>query len=179
MRMTAQASQWRPRPRPAFCLSLLANRSSVIHSRRSKVKSLGEDKLREFVKYGSFKLRFQTKFHLSQEIYFVDTFTLLIQWVPLRWSSVIWSFRVHGQFFPGPERNGISYNKISRIYGLDPGYMVNFRGHWGRYRVSHLLVDLGWLTLIWVFHHLFWISDMSDSMDLSWRAAASAGPRNV
>ena len=129
MRMTAQASQWRPRPRPAFCLSLLANRSSVIHSRRSKVKSLGEDKLREFVKYGSFKLRFQTKFHLSQEIYFVDTFTLLIQWVPLRWSSVIWSFRVHGQFFPGPERNGISYNKISRIYGLDPGYMVNFRGH--------------------------------------------------
>ena len=42
------------------------------------MKSLGEDKLREFVKYGSFKLRFQTKFHLSQEIYFVDTFTLLI-----------------------------------------------------------------------------------------------------
>ena len=56
-----------------------------------------------------------------------------IQWVPLRWSSVIWSFRVHGQFLPGPERNGISYNKISRIYGLDPGYMVNFRGHWGRF----------------------------------------------
>ena len=44
MRMTAQASQWRPRPRPAFCLSLLANRSSVIHSRRSKVKSLGEER---------------------------------------------------------------------------------------------------------------------------------------
>ena len=56
-----------------------------------------------------------------------------VQCVPLSWSSVIWSFRVHGQFLPGPERNGISYNKISRIYGLDPGYMVNFRGHWGRF----------------------------------------------
>ena len=40
-----------------------------------------------------------------------------LQWVPVRWSSDIWSFRLHGQFLTGPERNGISYNKISRIYG--------------------------------------------------------------
>ena len=56
-----------------------------------------------------------------------------IQCSPLTSSSDIWSFRVLGQFLPGPERNVISYNKISRIYGLDPGYMVNFRGHWGRF----------------------------------------------
>ena len=49
----------------------------------------------------------------------------LLQWVPLRWSSDIWSFRVHGQFLPGPERNGISYNKISRIYGhLRPRFRI-------------------------------------------------------
>ena len=39
---------------------------------------------------------------------------IIVQWAPLRWSSVIWSFRVHGQFLPGPERNRISYNKLSR-----------------------------------------------------------------
>ena len=32
-------------------------------------------------------------------------------------SSDIWSFRLLGQFLAGPKRNGISYNKIFRIYG--------------------------------------------------------------
>jgi len=62
-----------------------------------------------------------------------DNLALQVQWVPVRSSSDIWSFRLHGQFLVGPERNGISYNKISRIYGLDSGYLVNFRGHWGRF----------------------------------------------
>ena len=47
-----------------------------------------------------------------------------IQSVPVIWSSDIRSFRRYGQFFLGPERNSLSYNKKFRIYGLYFGYMV-------------------------------------------------------
>ena len=51
------------------------------------------------------------------------------------WSSDIWSFRLYGQFLARPERNGIPYNKIFRIYGQNFGYMVNFYGDFKLNRV--------------------------------------------
>ena len=35
--------------------------------------------------------------------------------IPLTRNSDIWNFRLHGPFLAGPERNGLSYNKIFRI----------------------------------------------------------------
>ena len=77
-----------------------------------------------------------TSLLLCQDRELFVAFTLIqlrlfeVHWAPLTSSSDIWSFRQHRQFLVSPERNGISYNKISRIYGLDSGYMVNFSGLW-------------------------------------------------
>ena len=46
--------------------------------------------------------------------------------IPVRRNSDMWNFRLYGTFLAGPERNGISYNMIFRIYGLDFGYMEFF-----------------------------------------------------
>ena len=47
----------------------------------------------------------------------------IIQTIPLTRNSDIWNFRLYGTFLAGPERNGILYNKIFRLYGMDFGYM--------------------------------------------------------
>ena len=41
------------------------------------------------------------------------------------WSSDIWSFRLYGQFLAGPKMNGISHNKIFRIYA---SFMIEVPG---------------------------------------------------
>jgi len=46
-----------------------------------------------------------------------------IQTIPLTRNSDIWNFRLYGTFLPGPKRNKLSYNKISRLYGTNFGYM--------------------------------------------------------
>ena len=45
-----------------------------------------------------------------------------IQTIPVIRDSDIWNFRLYGTFLAGPERNGISYNKIFRLYGMNFGY---------------------------------------------------------
>ena len=49
--------------------------------------------------------------------------TNLVQTIPVIRDSDIWNFRLYGTFLAGPERNGISYNKIFRLYGMNFGYM--------------------------------------------------------
>ena len=53
----------------------------------------------------------------------------LLHSLPDIWSSDIWSFRVFGQFFVGPEQISLSYNRKFRIYGLYFGYMVQLEGN--------------------------------------------------
>ena len=71
-----------------------------------------------------------------------------IHCVPDIWSSDIWSFRLYGQFLAGPKRNGISYNKIFRIYGQNSGYMVNFFGELKPNRVWNWLNQYPYLKIV-------------------------------
>ena len=70
-----------------------------------------------------------------------------IHCVPLTSSSDIWSFRLYGQFLAGPERNGISYNKIFRIFGQ---YSSKFRIY-GQFYGNSSLKTNGINTHIWLF----------------------------
>ena len=46
-----------------------------------------------------------------------------LQTIPPTRNSDIRNFRQYGTFFPGPEWNQLSYNKIFRLYGMNFGYM--------------------------------------------------------
>ena len=64
--------------------------------------------------------------NITQEYYSAGNSNFKIHLIPLIWTSDIWFFWLYRPFLAGPERNGLSHNKIFWLYGLDFGYMDFF-----------------------------------------------------